>query len=261
MTEEQPASRIALVTGAAQGIGEAIALQLADDGLDVAINDIPQKEGQLADVAKAIEAKGRRALIVCGDVSAERDVASMVSRTVTGLGGLDVMVANAGIDTGFKSITECEVDEWDRIMSVNGRGVFLCIKHAARHMIPQGRGGRIICASSDFGRSAFPGMAFYCASKFAIRGLMQSAALELRKHKITVNAYCPGMIKTPMTMKLAAEGGEETLAKVRQIGGVADELEAAEPSHIADLVSYLAKPETSYVTGQSYSVNGGLIVS
>ena len=91
MTEEQPASRIALVTGAAQGIGEAIALQLADDGLDVAINDIPQKEGQLADVAKAIEAKGRRALIVCGDVSAECDVASVVSRTVTGLGGLDVV--------------------------------------------------------------------------------------------------------------------------------------------------------------------------
>ena len=91
MAKEQPASRIALVTGAAQGIGEAIALQLADDGLDVAINDLPQKEGQLADVAKAIEAKGRRALIVCGDVSAEYDVASVVNRTVTGLGGLDVV--------------------------------------------------------------------------------------------------------------------------------------------------------------------------
>ena len=165
MTDQQtPAPRVALVTGAAQGIGEAIALQLAADGLDVAINDIPSKEAQLAEVAKAIEGKGRRALVVCGDVSSEDDVSAMVSTTVAKLGGLDVvsrsesvrtegaaelprhaqMVANAGILL-FKPITESTVEEYERMLSINTRGVFLCIKHAANHMVAQGRGGRIIC--------------------------------------------------------------------------------------------------------------------
>lgn len=170
MAEEQrPLNRVALVTGAAQGIGEAIALQLAQDGLDVAINDVPDKEAQLAKVAQAIESKGRRAVVVCGDVSLEPDVASMVSRTVADLGGLDVvckvtvpvptpvvipgtdtsnwsqMVANAGI-AHLGSITEHSVEDWDRVLSVNARGPFLCVKHAARQMVAQGRGGRIICA-------------------------------------------------------------------------------------------------------------------
>ncbi|KAI0741822.1 NAD-P-binding protein [Daedaleopsis nitida] len=222
-------TRVAIITGAAQGIGEAIALKLAEDGLDIALNDVPIKHDQLVAVAKAIEEKGRRAVLVPGDISIEADVVSMINKTVAGLGGLDVFVANAGIIIDLKPMHECTVEEWDRISGVNGRGTFLCIKHAALRMIDQGCGGRIICASSDLGKTALANSALYCASKFAIRGLVQSSALELRKHKITVNAYCPG--------------------------------ELGKPSDVANLVSYLAKPDSSFITGQSYSVNGGWLLS
>ncbi|KAI0747042.1 NAD-P-binding protein [Daedaleopsis nitida] len=254
-------TRIAIVTGAAQGIGEAIALQLASDGLDVAINDIPTKHDQLAAVAKAIEQKGRRAAIVTGDVSLEADVISMVKKTVDELGGLDIFVANAGILLPLKPMVECTVEDWDRALSINGRGVFLGIKHAALRMIEQGRGGRIICASSDGGKFGIANDGIYCASKFAVRGLVQSAALELRKHKITVNAYCPGFILTPMTMHPDDEkyGGPGMAAKT--ICNFPEDIETGQPSDIAGIVSYLAKPESSFVTGQSYSVNGGLYLS
>ncbi|KAI0765296.1 hypothetical protein C8Q74DRAFT_1287495 [Fomes fomentarius] len=182
----------------------------------------------------------------------------MVSKTVADLGGLDVMVANAGI-VRFGSITEHSVEDWDCVLSVNARGPFLCVKHAARQMVAQGRGGRIICASSDAGKNGFPNTAAYSASKFAVRGLMHSAALELRPHKITVNAYCPGLILTPLAMHPDDEACGGPGRKNMQMMGLP--FEPVGPSHVSDLVSYLAKSETSYVTGQSYSVDGGLVLS
>ncbi|KAI0765288.1 hypothetical protein C8Q74DRAFT_1287426 [Fomes fomentarius] len=170
------------------------------------------------------------------------------------------MVANAGI-ARFSSITEHSVEDWDRVLEVNARGAFLCVKHAARHMVAQGRGGRIICASSDAGKIGLRDLAAYSASKFAIRGLMHSASLELRAHQITVNAYCPGAIITPLTMHPDDDAFGGPARKLAQTHGIPEDIEPARPSHVADLVSYLAKPETSYITGQSYSINGGWFLS
>ncbi|RPD56995.1 NAD-P-binding protein [Lentinus tigrinus ALCF2SS1-7] len=258
MATELPPTRVALVTGAAQGIGEAIARQLADDGLDIALNDIPQKLDQLSAVAKVIESKGCRATIVTGDVTVEEDVASMVSKTAAELGALDVMIANAGIFL-FKPLLDTSVEEWERMLAINGKGVFLSIKYAAKKMIEQGRGGRIICAASVAGIRGSPVCGIYCASKFAVRGLVQSAALELKQHGITVNAYCPGFIATPM---IALPGDEENGGTGQTIKKLLNyPAEVGKPSNVANTVSYLAKPESAFVTGQSMVIDGGLTMS
>ncbi|KAI0747028.1 NAD(P)-binding protein [Daedaleopsis nitida] len=240
-------AHIAIVTGAAQGIGEAIALRLAEDGYDVAVNDLPSSADKIASVVSAIQAKGRKAIAIPGDVSVEADVAGMVQKTVELLGGLDVMVANAGI-LKVHSVFEITVEDWDRVMAVNTRSVMLCYKHAGRHMVKQGRGGRLIGACSTAGKTGLGFLPAYSASKFAVRGLTQAAALELAEHQITVNCYAPGAIATGMTL---ADG--EKIVGLRQTA-------VAHPAVIAGLVSYLAKPEAHFVTGQTINVNGGSVV-
>ncbi|OBZ77780.1 Diacetyl reductase [(S)-acetoin forming] [Grifola frondosa] len=251
----QSTIRIAFVTGAAQGIGEAIALRLADDGLDVAVNDIASKGRELAAVVNAIEAKGRRAIAVPGDVSSEEETIAMIDKVVEVLGGLDVMVANAGI-LRISSLLSTSVEDWETTMAINVRGVMLSFKHAARQMIKQGRGGRIIAACSAAGKRASPDVAAYSASKFAVRGLTQSAALELAKYDITVNSYAPGAIVTPMISRPddAVNGGAgSTILKSFGLPNVP----TADPSVIAGLVSYLVKPEAYFVTGQCINIDGG----
>ncbi|OBZ77885.1 Diacetyl reductase [(S)-acetoin forming] [Grifola frondosa] len=254
----QSTVRIAFVTGAARGIGEAIALRLADDGLDVAVNDIASKDEELAAVVKAIEAKGRRAIAVPGDVSSEEEIIAMVDKVVEVLGGLDVMVANAGIFRMF-SLLDTSVEEWDTTMAINARGVMLSFKHAARQMIKQGRGGRIIGACSCAGKTAVINAAAYSASKFAVRGLTQSAALELAKYDITVNSYAPAAILTPMILRPedTVNGGPGNT--VLKDCGIPPNVAKAEPSVIAGLVSYLVKPEAYFVTGQCININGGVL--
>ncbi|KAI0945034.1 hypothetical protein AcW1_001823 [Taiwanofungus camphoratus] len=195
----QPAfsPRIAVVTGASQGLGLSIALRLADDGLDVAVNDLASKNAQIQEVVSQIEARGRRALAVPADVSREEEVQAMIMRVIEQLGGLDVMIANAGIAV-LKPFLETSTEEWDRIVSVNLRGVMLCYRYAALQMIKQGRGGRIIGASSQAGKKGTTNLSAYGATKFAVRGLTQTAALELAPHNITVNAYAPGIIITAL---------------------------------------------------------------
>ncbi|OJT12239.1 L-2,3-butanediol dehydrogenase [Trametes pubescens] len=136
-------ARVAIVTGAAQGIGEAIALRFARDGFNLTLVDLPEKQEQLDAVVKAVEALGRRATAVFGDASLEADVVKYVEKTVQQFGGVDVMVANAGIFS-YKPILELSVEEFDNVMGVNARSLMLAIKHAGRQMVKQGRGGRII---------------------------------------------------------------------------------------------------------------------
>lgn len=242
-------SRVAVVTGAAQGIGLSIALRLADDGLDVAVNDTASKSKQLEDAVSQIRAKGRRAIAVLADVTQETQVKDMVSQVVEQLGSLDVMVANAGVLV-VQPLMEASAEDWDRVMAVNVRGIMLCYKYAATQMVKQGRGGRIIGASSVAGKKGWAGLSAYCSSKFAIRGLTQSAAEELAKHKITVNTYAPGIIRSSMAKTLAL-GLEEC--------GMPADLPLAEPDVVAAVVSFLIKPESYFITGQSISPNGGAI--
>jgi len=172
-TTQEP--RIAIVTGAARGIGRSIAIRLAADGLDVVINDISTNETQLNAVAEEIRALNRRAITFLGDVSLDNVVKEMVDTAVKELGGVDVMVANAGI-ASMGSIIDMEVEEWDKLMAVNLRGPMLAYKYAGRQMIKQGRGGRLIAASSILGQKASANLSLYSASKFGVRGLTQAAA-------------------------------------------------------------------------------------
>ncbi|KAI9056938.1 NAD-P-binding protein [Trametes sanguinea] len=250
-------TRVAVVTGAAQGIGEAVALRLADDGYDIAVFDLPAKRAQVDAVVQTIQGKGRRAISVLGDASLETDVQNLVDRSVEQLGGLDVMVANAGI-VHSSPILDMAVEEYDNIMAVNARSVMLAIKHAGRHMVKQGKGGRIIAAASLAAKQGVATGSAYCASKFAIRGLVQSAALELREHDITVNSYAPGLIITPLSTRPEDElNGGPGSTLIKQCGLPYD-YKPGMPDEVAALVSYLARPEARYVTGQSIDINGGM---
>ncbi|KAF4615564.1 hypothetical protein D9613_013004 [Agrocybe pediades] len=175
-----PSNRVAVVTGASRGIGRAIALRLARDGYNIALNDLPSTTSGLDEVREAIAAQGRQVFVSAGDIGQE-----------------ETMVANAGIAI-IKPILETSVEDWDKTSNVNSRGVFLCYKLAAEQMIKQGRGGRIIGASSVAGKKGMPYVASYSATKFSVRGLTHAAAQEWAKHGINVNAYAPGPIETDM---------------------------------------------------------------
>ncbi|KAI0747633.1 short chain oxidoreductase [Daedaleopsis nitida] len=252
----QPATRVAIITGAAQGIGETIALKLADDGIDLALFDLPQKRDQLDGVAKAVQAKGRRSVVIVGDVTVEADVVALVDKTVRALGSVDIMIANAGL-FWQKLLLDETLEDWEKMFSVNVRGVMLCYKYAGLQMVKQGRGGRIVGASSIAGKTGFRNSAAYCASKFAVRGLTQVAASELAEHNITVNAYAPGVIPTPLTMVPEDEANGGPCATLLKLAGFPPNLPLATTSAIADWVSYIVKPETVFVTGQTFNINGG----
>ncbi|KIJ16162.1 hypothetical protein PAXINDRAFT_168725 [Paxillus involutus ATCC 200175] len=255
---------IALVTGSAQGIGRGIALRLAKDGYDIALNDIPSKYDQLRAVADDIDKSGRRALVLPADVTVDEQVKGMVQEVTTEFGGLDVMIANAGV-ARLLPLISTELDEWERIMSINARGTFLCYKYAAEQMIKQGRGGRIIGASSLAGKMGMPLSSAYCASKFAVRGLTQATALELGRYGITVNAYAPAFVQTPLTAELGSSkvlsSDPESAAWITNNVMVPPIKHTGQPEDIASIVSYLASKEAHFITGQCISVDGGICMS
>ncbi|TFY70876.1 hypothetical protein EVG20_g2127 [Dentipellis fragilis] len=249
--QNQNRVRVAIVTGAAQGIGRAIALRLAADGLDVAVNDIERQKGALEQLVSVIQALGRQAIAVPGDVTSEQAVESMVGSTVQKLGRLDVMVANAGV-AHPGTIVDMSLQNWKNLNAVNVEGVMLCYKYAARQMIKQGEGGRIIGASSICGKKGVATLGAYCASKFAVRGLTQTAALELSEYNISVNAYAPGMIHTSMTTAQKDSGW----ASLRKIAG-APQAKTGYPDDIAQWVSFIASPGSHFMTGQTTIIDGG----
>ncbi|PCH41711.1 NAD(P)-binding protein [Wolfiporia cocos MD-104 SS10] len=232
-------SRVAVITGAAQGIGKSIALRLAADGLKVALNDIGSKDNQVQDVVSEIRGKGGQAIAVLADVSVEADVRSMCAQVVDSMGGIDVMVANAGTFAGSgKPLYDDDTRDWDKIISINLRGVMLSYKFAAQQMIKQGRGGRIIANASA-----------YCAAKFGVRGLTHSLSREVAKHSITVNAYAPGSILTDMASHPDDVHNGGLGSTIGKLLNLPPGLPRGQPEVIASLVSYLAKPESHFITG------------
>ncbi|KAJ8514991.1 hypothetical protein ONZ45_g7520 [Pleurotus djamor] len=253
--------KTAIVTGSAQGIGQAIAARLTVDGLDIVVSDmnIPGKQ-ELEDVRRDIQNANPniKVLAIAADVSIEKDIQDLVAKTVSELGGLDVMVANAGV-CWIKPILESSVEEVDRMFSINYRGTYLCYKEAAKVMIAQKRGGRIIGASSNAGKKGYPMMSIYSGSKAAIRFLTQSAAAEFGSHGITVNAYAPGAVITPLIMDLKAQTdkyaespSEESIVAASAVKRV------GQPVDVASLVSFLASQESSYISGQTVTIDGGV---
>ena len=263
--------KVALVTGAAgaQGLGRAIALRLAQEGADLVINDLNEDKAPrqgLPAVASEIEALGRRALPVYADVSSSQDVQRMVDTALTAFGRIDILVNNAGAPAGRDRVpvVELEEDAFDLIQRVNVKGAFLCSRAAARAMLAQGEGGRIINISSTAGRKGVARYAAYCTSKFAVRGFTQALALELAPHGITVNAICPGLVATERIDDIAsalAPAGTN-IADYRQ-GMMESEIAGiplgrmTEPDDIARMAAFLASEEAAFLTGMSYVVDGG----
>lgn len=264
--------KVALVTGAAgeRGIGRAIALRLAREGADVAVNDIsdaPRGDwGGLPAVVAEIEALGRRCVGLVGSIADADDVQRMVDTTVEQFGRLDILVNNAGAPAGEdrRPIAELAESEWTRIHDVNAKGTFLMCRAAARHMTERGGGGRIINISSRAGQVGIARYGAYCASKFAIIGLTRVLALELGEHGVTVNAICPGLTDTERLAGMAEglrsaevsmeEYREQLVAREAVLSPLG---RIATPEDIAKSAAYLASDEADFVTGQSISAAGG----
>ncbi|KAJ3719678.1 NAD(P)-binding protein [Lentinula guzmanii] len=187
---------VALVTSAAKGAGRAIALRLASEGFKVAVHDLPHNGELLLNVHRNIQRLGQHSVVLAADITEEDQVKSLVEDTYKCLGGLDVMVANTAVRESAPLISTT-AEAWNRLFDVNARGVFFCYKYAAQQMISEGKGGRIIGGCSAWGKKGLLtiiSQSAYSASHFAVRGLTESAALELHEHGITVNSYAPGWI-------------------------------------------------------------------
>jgi meso-butanediol dehydrogenase / (S,S)-butanediol dehydrogenase / diacetyl reductase len=251
----------AIVTGAGRGIGRGIALRLARDGHAVAVNDVNKAGAE--SVAEEIMAAGGRAIAAPADITDRDAVFAMVGRVAEELGSVDVMVANAGI-AQVKTLLELTPDDLETIFRVNVFGVVYCLQAAAERMIAQGTGGKIINAASIAAHSGFDLLGHYSATKFAVRALTQAAAKELAPHKITVNSYCPGIVGTDMWELIDEKMGPylgnkpgETLAQYSKMIALG---RVQTPDDVAAFVSYLAGPDSDYMTGQSVMIDGGIVM-
>jgi glucose 1-dehydrogenase len=244
--------KTAIVTGAATGIGKAIAHRFGASGANVAIDHLRGQRAQAEAICADVRAAGGQAEPLEADVSDEQDVDVLVSRTIERFGALDILVNNAGIEKA-QPFVETSLEDWSRIIRVNLRGAFLCARAAARAMIAGGRGGRIINVSSVHEELAMPNNAPYAASKGGIRMLMRTIALELAPHGITVNDVAPGAIATPINEDVRGDpGSREQLLEEIPLGRV------GEPEEVAALCAFLASDAAAYVTGATYVLDGGL---
>lgn len=244
------AGKVALVTGGASGIGRGVAIRFAEEGADVAVADVNRQGAE--ETALEVRRLQTRALAIEADVTSRADCERMVRETVAALGKLDIFVANAGIGRGapFLELTE---EDWEAVIDTNLTGVFLSCQAAARQMVGQGHGGRIITMASVAAERAMEWMAAYCASKGAVRMLTKVMALELAPHRITVNAIGPGVIDTPLAAPLI-EMMKAAQAEIAPLGRV------GEPRDVADLALFLASEEADYVTGGIIFVDGGFAI-
>jgi 3-oxoacyl-[acyl-carrier protein] reductase len=244
-------NRVALVTGAARGIGQVIAIALAGPGVTVYVNDVAHWD-EAANTQQGIEAKGGTARILEFDVTDARRVEEAVDAVVKESGRLDILVNNAGL-TRDNLIVRMKAEDWDLVLAVNLKGAYNCIRAAAKPMLKQRR-GRIINISSVVGVMGNPGQANYVASKAGLIGLTKSVARELASRNITVNAVAPGFITTEMTEALPEKTRELMLAQIplNRFGA---------PEEVAHAVAFLASEQAAYITGQVIHVNGGMLMA
>lgn len=242
--------KVALVTGASRGIGREIAFELTREGASVAVN-YAGSEAKALEVVDGIKAMGRDAFAIQADVSSSDSVTEMVKETIEHFGKLDILVNNAGI-TKDNLLMRMKESEWDDVININLKGVFLCTKAVTRQMMKQ-RGGRIINISSIVGVSGNPGQANYVAAKSGVIGLTKTTAKELSSRGITVNAIAPGFITTDMTDKLNEDVKSEMLKQIPLA-------RFGEPKDIARTVIFLASEDGAYMTGQTLHVDGGMVM-
>ncbi|MDR8675336.1 3-oxoacyl-[acyl-carrier-protein] reductase [Staphylococcus aureus] len=241
-------TKSALVTGASRGIGRSIALQLAEEGYNVAVNYAGSKEKAEA-VVEEIKAKGFDSFAIQANVADADEVKAMIKEVVSQFGSLDVLVNNAGI-TRDNLLMRMKEQEWDDVIDTNLKGVFNCIQKATPQMLRQ-RSGAIINLSSVVGAVGNPGQANYVATKAGVIGLTKSAARELASRGITVNAVAPGFIVSDMTDALSDELKEQMLTQIPLA-------RFGQDTDIANTVAFLASDKAKYITGQTIHVNGGM---
>lgn len=274
-TPSRSQSRVAIVTGAARGIGRAIALRLAQDGYHITASDLPALQPQLDSLVSEITSTGKtKAHAHAADVTSPAEVASLVNTSASVLGPLNTMVANAGI-AQVKPLLDLTPEDFRKMLDVNVAGVHHCFQVAAKQLLSQDLPdtssnqqhqirGKLIAAASIVAFKPFALMGHYSASKWAVRGLCQAYAMELAPHRITVNAYAPGIVDTKMWELIDdGLGKREGRGKGEMIRQYSDDLIAmgrtSVPGDVAGLVSFMAGRDSDYVTGQTYIVDGGII--
>ncbi|MBI5686670.1 MAG: 3-oxoacyl-[acyl-carrier-protein] reductase [Verrucomicrobia bacterium] len=242
-------NKIALVTGAGRGIGQAIALKLAADGADVAVVDL--KPEFCAETCEKVRALGRRAWAYGADVSQAASVEETVAKVLADCGKVDILVNNAGITKDTLLMRMSEAD-WDAVLDINLKGTFLFTKSLAREFVKQ-RSGRIVNIASVIGLVGNAGQCNYGASKAGVIGLTKSVARELASRSVTCNAVAPGFIETRMTAVLSEELRQKMMANIplRRLGS---------PEDVANAVHFLASDQAAYITGQVLTVDGGMVM-
>lgn len=250
------AGKVAFVTGAAGGIGRATALAFAREGASVVVADVSEQDNQ--ETARLIEQAGGRALAVRCDVTRAEDVKAVLDTTIETFGRLDAAFNNAGVEQLPKAAVDITEEEWNRIMAIDLRGMFLCMKYEIPLILKQG--GAIVNTSSGAGVKGFKDQAAYVAAKHGVVGLTKSAALDYASQNIRINAVCPGIIDTPMMDRF---GGGTPEGKERELAGAAAAQpigRAGKPKEIAAAVLWLCSDAASFVTGAAMVVDGGQTV-
>lgn len=242
--------QVALVTGASSGIGRAAALAFAEEGARVVVCDVHSKEGE--ETARMIRELEGDAEFIAADVSKSNEVENLIHQTVKRHGRLDFAFNNAGIEGVMASTADCTEDNWDRTLSINLKGVWLCMKYELQHMLGR-ESGAIVNCSSIAGLVGFQQLPAYVASKHGMVGLTRTAALEYAKKGIRINAVCPGVIHTAMVDRLMQEHPAMDLAAGEPIGRM------GKPEEIASAVIWLCSDRASFVTGQALAVDGGWV--
>jgi NAD(P)-dependent dehydrogenase (short-subunit alcohol dehydrogenase family) len=241
--------RVALVTGGASGIGRATALAFAREGAKVAIADVDVAGGR--ETVRMIKERGGEALFVRTDVTRAAEVEALINEVVKACGRLDCAFNNAGTVGKPSSASQCAEEDWDFVISVDLKGVFLCLKYEILHMVRQGRGA-IVNAASVAGLIGVKNNVAYVAAKHGVVGLTKAAALECAQAGVRVNAVCPGFVRTPI---LGLDGTPESESRYARLQPMA---RLAEPDEVAEAVVWLCSDAASYVTGHAMSIDGGL---
>jgi len=240
--------KVAIVTGSSRGIGRAIALALAKDGANIVVNALSNIT-KAREVAKEIECMGREALVVVADVSKKEHVESMVEQTLKRFGKIDILVNNAGVVGPTVPIHELSEEDWERIISIDLKGTFLCCRAVIPHMIRQ-RSGKIVNISSIAGKEGNANMTAYCAAKAGIIGLTKALAEEVAKYGIRVNCVCPALIETELVERMDKKQVEYLKGKI-PLGRL------GKPEEVAELVKFLVSDASDFITGQAINIDGG----
>ena len=244
--------QVALVTGGASGIGRSTAIAFAAQGLKVVVADLDKVGGE--ETITTIKAAGGDALFVPCNVTREEDVQQLLEKTISAFGRIDYAFNNAGVDIEKGRLVDGTVEEFDIVMGVNVKGVWLCMKHQIPYMIAQG-GGSIVNTSSVAGLGAAPKMSIYSASKHAVIGLTKTAAMENAKKNIRVNAVCPAVIETEMYLRAMEDDPKksEYVTTMHPVGRI------GQPEEIASAVLYLCSDGAAFITGHALPIDGGMM--